>query len=598
MADAVREKVAGIIVSKKFMSVMSDGSQARKTNDEKELILVRVERAGIPIYIVTSLLEMASRGGTDANSIKLAIDSVFSDNEGTDLIQPGNVPMDYDSYRDKMISATADGANVNLGIYNGVLTQLKSERPWLVKIHCVNHRLELAIKDAVSSVDEFQDCDRFYLTLYFLMKNSGKLKSELKKASEALNITHYPLPKIHGTRFVNHRRKGFTKLLHNWPALITTFDNAQAAERGYRGETRAKIIGIARKLHSYPFLCKVAGYLDFLEKLSPLSLIFEKNVLMAYEVNPAIDTAFTYLEDMAEEEVEDMIDSYLQKFTIVDEDGLVTVVGNYPKSGHERKNVQNREYIDIELDDMREVDVEAIERARNTRHEGALTVIPLIQERFSSFSSELFQSMTWMDPQFWTDDRDYGINSLTVFINEFRAPLLAAGFDERKVFQEWKAFKITVNSNYKNVEATKMWEKMFVHKKREFPNMLLLGELGMCLSSSNSSVERIFSLLTIMLSDRRLRMTHETMEDMIIIAGNSSLWNEREKENLLIRATELYMQKRRYTALEPEAIDVENVGENERHQESSEESSDESSADESHLELSFNSSEETDASDF
>ena len=28
---------------------------------------------------------------------------------------------------------------------------MKNERPWLVKIHCVNHRLELVIKDAVSN---------------------------------------------------------------------------------------------------------------------------------------------------------------------------------------------------------------------------------------------------------------------------------------------------------------------------------------------------------------------------------------------------------------------------------------------------------------
>ena len=120
-------------------------------------------------------------------------------------------------------------------------------------IHCVNHRLELAIKDAVSDINAFGHCDRFYLNLYFLFKNSGKLKAEAKQASSALNITHYPLPKIQGTRFVAHRRRGFNKLIHNWPALITVFDNARVAP-GYRGETKAKIIGIANKLHDYCFL--------------------------------------------------------------------------------------------------------------------------------------------------------------------------------------------------------------------------------------------------------------------------------------------------------------------------------------------------------
>lgn len=146
---------------------MLDGSQARKTKDEKELILVRIERSGMPIYMVTSLLDMSNRGGGGADAIKLAIDSVFSEADG-------NVPLTKEDYRAKVVCATADGANVNLGIYNGVLTQMKNERPWLVTIHCVNHRLELAIKDAVKSVNSFAECDRFYTMIFYLLRNSGK----------------------------------------------------------------------------------------------------------------------------------------------------------------------------------------------------------------------------------------------------------------------------------------------------------------------------------------------------------------------------------------------------------------------------------------
>ena len=43
---AVTEKVAVILASKHAMSLLSDGSQARKTNADKELVLVRVERHG------------------------------------------------------------------------------------------------------------------------------------------------------------------------------------------------------------------------------------------------------------------------------------------------------------------------------------------------------------------------------------------------------------------------------------------------------------------------------------------------------------------------------------------------------------------------
>lgn len=74
----MKEKAA-IIVSKKFISILSDSSQARKTNNEKELVLVRKVCNDIPIYVVVSLVEMCKRKGTNADYVKKTIDSVFHD---------------------------------------------------------------------------------------------------------------------------------------------------------------------------------------------------------------------------------------------------------------------------------------------------------------------------------------------------------------------------------------------------------------------------------------------------------------------------------------------------------------------------------------
>ena len=59
IADTIREKVAVILASTGFMSSLSDDSQARKVKDEKELVLDRTERNGVPVYFVVSLLEMS-----------------------------------------------------------------------------------------------------------------------------------------------------------------------------------------------------------------------------------------------------------------------------------------------------------------------------------------------------------------------------------------------------------------------------------------------------------------------------------------------------------------------------------------------------------
>ena len=59
------------------MAMPSDGNQARKTNDKKELVLLRIKKEGVPVYLVTWLLEMADFGGTDNHSFKNALDSVL-----------------------------------------------------------------------------------------------------------------------------------------------------------------------------------------------------------------------------------------------------------------------------------------------------------------------------------------------------------------------------------------------------------------------------------------------------------------------------------------------------------------------------------------
>ena len=61
---------------------------------------------------------------------------------------------------------------------------------------------------------------------------------------------------------------------------------------------RAKVQGILKKLNSYKFLCKVAAYLDILESMGPLSLVFEKNMLLAHKVIPAVDLSMTNLEEL------------------------------------------------------------------------------------------------------------------------------------------------------------------------------------------------------------------------------------------------------------------------------------------------------------
>ena len=61
-------------------------------------------------------------------------------------------------FMDKLVGINVDGASVNLSKHKGVGTLLKEKSPWIQVIHCFNHRVELALKDAFRTTS-FEEVD-------------------------------------------------------------------------------------------------------------------------------------------------------------------------------------------------------------------------------------------------------------------------------------------------------------------------------------------------------------------------------------------------------------------------------------------------------
>ena len=144
---------------------------------------------GIPTYLVASLLEMSDWGGTDAESLKNAIDHIFEeqgsipiDNYGLKLVSvtANGASIHTGTIGLKLVSVTADGASVNTGKISGLITRFADNRDWLVRIHCVNHRIELAVKDAFANISKLKDIDEFYRSNFYLLRDSGKIKGEIE----------------------------------------------------------------------------------------------------------------------------------------------------------------------------------------------------------------------------------------------------------------------------------------------------------------------------------------------------------------------------------------------------------------------------------
>ena len=113
-----------------FVCLAVDGTEARKTREEKELVYAKflAMDGRVTITWLLNCFRMRDFGG-------LTADATF------DVMKREAKSM--------LLIVCADGVIVNFGRHNGALNQLKEWVGHLLRLmHCPTHRIELGIKDA------------------------------------------------------------------------------------------------------------------------------------------------------------------------------------------------------------------------------------------------------------------------------------------------------------------------------------------------------------------------------------------------------------------------------------------------------------------
>ncbi len=400
LANAVRAKISNILIGATAFSILCDGTQARKTGVEKELILVRVVDGGEPKYFMVALQNMDEYGSANSDNLKKAIDDVFQQ------------IIDVKQYREKVVCLTADGASVNTGHRNGLFAQMTADnRPWLLGIHCVLHRVELAIKDSLEKQKLFRTVKDIMLLMYTLVKQSGKFQRHLQDTADELNVDVYKFRRVHGSRFVNHQRKGLEALLHNWIPLLTAIQTA-LVDKAFK-LIQPKLTGVMKQLANVRILSAACFFKLVLDIVANLSLKFEQNKLMPFDVKPAIESVVSELHELLDtgespiEAVNNMI--------LVDN---VLEAQLLKRSHNRKKNVANREYVTVAFSLMTNIG-ETGKTVAKLKPEVIPCLIACIQDRFTSFQLDIFRSMHWVDPANWRENEADEIQSIQVSHSNF-----------------------------------------------------------------------------------------------------------------------------------------------------------------------------------
>ena len=134
-------------------------------------------------------------------------------------------------------------------------------------------------------------------------------------------------------------------------------------------------------------------------------------------------------------------------------------------------------------------------------------------------------------------------------------------FDEKVAIIKWKRFKTYVKANFEDklvrneTDAKQIWKHVLLYKIKGFPNLCQIY-------GSNSGIERSFSILTLLLTDCRTKLAHDTITMLLSIKINDHPWSEQERDGIISEAVHLYMSApRKKKVFTPETSRKEKVNE-------------------------------------
>lgn len=168
------------------------------------------------------------------------------------------------------VSFVSDGASVMLGKHSGVSTKLKMRFPNLLTWHCMNHRLELAVSDAVDKVTAINHFRVFVEKLHNIYSKSNKNQRELLESAAEVGSQVLKIGRILDVRWVASSFRTVRAVWTSFTALARHFEKASNDDQRTCTE-RQTYRGLCDRLKSPEFLCDLGLMYDTLHELSIVS---------------------------------------------------------------------------------------------------------------------------------------------------------------------------------------------------------------------------------------------------------------------------------------------------------------------------------------
>nr|XP_006822498.1 PREDICTED: zinc finger protein 862-like [Saccoglossus kowalevskii] len=374
-----------------------------------------------------------------------------------------------DELRDKgvkfrrMVGFGADGANVMASDMNGVTGLIHQDNPYSVCIHCVCHRLHLAVSQACKNIPEMVLLNDTLSTLYAYISRSPNKLQKFKDFAELIGQKAIKLKRIFDIRWLS-MGEAVLAVLKNYEPLVMMIEDEAAT-----GDPTA--IGLHQQMTTYLFIALLHLTADVLSATNHLSRVMQYRDVCFSVLHGVFDDCIEVLQRLQNEN-----GTFMQILSNeLDADPIGMFKGHQITYQNRNARAGNRNYEDV---------------VNGTRQLFLQNLLNNLRARFPQIP--LYVAMQIFEPASYPpEDRllNWGVDYLEVLLEHYGLPKtnkngeqFAPIIDSDVVRAEFLPFKKLVSHNRGEMQEdhfhfytpTKLMEKIFGNEQQLINNFFLL----------------------------------------------------------------------------------------------------------------------------
>ena len=420
-----------------------------------------------------------------------------------------------------LVGIGSDGATVNISDQNGIRGKIQNALPWLFWAWCYCHRLELACRDSLSS-SLFKEINEMLLRLYYLYEKSPKKCRELLDlVTDLKEVFVFPeggnLPvRAQGSRWISHKRKALQRVVDRYGAYLHHLQTL-VEDRTIKSIDRQRLKGYLLKWKQSKILLGCAMYIDILQSPSILSLTLQDdNIDVALGIKSLLKSHSTLKKLSMQDPLQwSSTTSVISKFADDDSGGKM-YQGITLQRYNEATIATCKHQV---LADLTNLD----DKMRSRLEWSDLKILRSILLILGTQNWQMLQTKRHSDSESedGNDPKLCEVQEAVITVTEmFRMPLEAQGADLSGILDETEDAVLFARSNLsiQKDNYKRIWYLLHVAPEAvNWKNLLLVTELLFSLPFSTAKVERLFSMLKIMKTEKRTALSITSVNDLMEI---------------------------------------------------------------------------------